>query len=220
MTCSKFAEALSHWLAGAWDTRGASPPQELLAHARDCSLCRARLAATQALLAPAAVFPAPAGVEGRIMDRIRADATVPAQTAPVRALPGRRRHWATAAARTRYALAGRLVAAAAVLVLVTALTTIAVMRPPVQDHVEVHLFLEAPGAEHVAVAGDWNGWRTDAQPLLDVDGDGVWEIRLSVPRGREYQYQFVVDGQQWVHDPRASFQIDDGYGGMNSVLDI
>jgi hypothetical protein len=113
-----------------------------------------------------------------------------------------------------------LVAAAATLVVVTSAATVALMRPRLLDHVGVHLVLEAPGARSVAVVGDWNGWETDSQHLVDSDGDGVWEIRFSVERDREYQYQFVVDDERWVHDPRSSLLVDDGFGGVNSILDI
>ncbi|MFW5643055.1 MAG: hypothetical protein ACOCYQ_03425 [Alkalispirochaeta sp.] len=86
--------------------------------------------------------------------------------------------------------------------------------------VEVHLTLEAPGATSVAVAGDWNGWDTGVHRLKDTDGDGIWELNFRVKAGREYEYQFVVDETQWVHDPRSYLRVEDGFGGTNSILDI
>jgi len=86
--------------------------------------------------------------------------------------------------------------------------------------VEVHLTLQAPGAASVAVAGDWNGWDTGVHRLEDTDGDGIWELNFRVKAGREYEYQFVVDGTQWVHDPQSLLRVEDGFGGTNSILDI
>ena len=113
-----------------------------------------------------------------------------------------------------------LAAAAAVLVLATSLTTIALMRPRMGDQVEVHLVLEAPAARSVSVVGDWNAWEPGAQHLVDSDGDGKWEITIQVESGGEYRYQFIVDEESWISDPAAPLQVHDGFGGTNSILNI
>lgn len=86
--------------------------------------------------------------------------------------------------------------------------------------VTVALTLNAPGAHSVAVVGDWNGWDPQAQLLTDVDADGVWEIELRLRRRDEYLYQFVIDESQWTPDPLAVISVEDGYGGVNSVLHL
>lgn len=88
------------------------------------------------------------------------------------------------------------------------------------ETIQVRLVLDAPEAETVSVAADWNQWMPGTQPLHDDDGDGVWEIRLRLQRGQDYQYQFVIDGSSWIADPEARVQIDDGFGGKNSLLHI
>ena len=77
--------------------------------------------------------------------------------------------------------------------------------------------LPAIGARSVVVAGDFNEWRTDATPLVDDDGDGVFVGTVSLARGT-YDYMFVVDGERWVPDPYASQYRDDGFGQHNAVL--
>jgi len=114
----------------------------------------------------------------------------------------------------------QLAAAAVLLVVMSVTITLAVTSRSGSETVIVHLYLSAPDAEQVAVVGDWNEWSADADILRDRDGDGVWEIRIKVPRGQEYQYQFLIDDQQWIPDPNAAIKVDDGFGGMNSVLDI
>ena len=32
--------------------------------------------------------------------------------------------------------------------------------------------------------------------------------------------QFVIDGEQWIGDPFAAEQSDDGFGSRNAVLDV
>lgn len=78
--------------------------------------------------------------------------------------------------------------------------------------------LHAPGAHEVAVVGDFNHWQVGAIRLTDPDGNGTWSATVRVPRGR-HQYQFVIDGKQWLPDPEAPLEVDDGFGNKNSVLE-
>jgi len=84
------------------------------------------------------------------------------------------------------------------------------------DTVFVRFQLLAPEARRVAIAGSFSGWTQDALPLVKENG-GLWSITLALPLG-EHQYQFVVDGERWIPDPRAHAQIEDGFGGTNSVV--
>jgi hypothetical protein len=83
----------------------------------------------------------------------------------------------------------------------------------------VRLVMPARGARSVTVAGDFNDWSTDATPLEDPDGDGVFVGTLELARG-SYAYMFVIDGERWVTDPYAVNHADDGFGNRNAVLRI
>ena len=76
---------------------------------------------------------------------------------------------------------------------------------------------EAPNAQTVYLAGDFNGWNTTATPLAK-DENGVWKVLLKLAPGK-YQYKFVVDGN-WFFDQDNPNLADDGYGGSNSVVEI
>lgn len=80
---------------------------------------------------------------------------------------------------------------------------------------EVVLEFQAPQAQQVTLAGDFNGWGKGA--VSTQEHDGRWVFRLRLEPGR-YQYSFVVDGKKWLPDPRAPGNIPDGFGGVNSVL--
>ena len=82
----------------------------------------------------------------------------------------------------------------------------------------VEFSLEAPGATTVAVAGDFSEWESDFV-LEDADGDGVWTGRIPVAPGL-HKYMFVIDGTDWVTDPRAQRYSDDGFGNRNAVLAV
>jgi hypothetical protein len=84
------------------------------------------------------------------------------------------------------------------------------------DTVFVHFELVAPDARDVWLAGSFNEWQAEAIPLNAGPG-GVWSTTVALALG-EHQYQFVVDGERWIPDPTAHAQVDDGFGGTNSVI--
>lgn len=77
--------------------------------------------------------------------------------------------------------------------------------------------LIAPQAASVHLTGDFLEWSRDGIALEDPRGTGVWTTDVVLPPG-VYQYTFVVNGTEWVPDPRAVSQVDDGFGQVNSVL--
>jgi anti-sigma factor RsiW len=93
-------------------------------------------------------------------------------------------------------------------------TNVAMQSEPV---VTVRLTFRAPEAHSVAVAGDFNKWRTSADAMKKTDGE--WSIDLKLKPG-EYSYSFIVDGKSWVPDPGAEMYRDDGFGSRNAVLRV
>jgi 1,4-alpha-glucan branching enzyme len=89
-----------------------------------------------------------------------------------------------------------------------------------KNEILVHFTLTAPNARQVAVVGDWNSWQPDINKLVDDDGDGVWELKLKISAGKEYRYQFLIDGERWVPDPNSLINLADGFGGVDSVLQL
>ena len=81
----------------------------------------------------------------------------------------------------------------------------------------VRLSFYAPQARRVAVAGDFNKWKTDAHEMKGADG--IWTIELKLKPG-VYSYTFVVDGKSFVPDPGAEAYEDDGLGSRNAVLRV
>jgi len=70
------------------------------------------------------------------------------------------------------------------------------------DMFPVSFELRAPNATRVTLSGDFNNWSQESISLSDADGDGVWKVTVTLPRGR-YAYQFVIDGKQRIADPNA-----------------
>lgn len=124
-------------------------------------------------------------------------------------------------------LAGAMAAAAIVVLAVSALVvrdrgTPSTSRTPSTSGtplLPVRLVVMQPGAKRVQVAGDFNGWNPARTPLERVSADGAWSVTIPLKPGR-YAYMFVVDGREWVVDPFASEQKDDGFGSRNAVVDV
>jgi chromosome partitioning protein len=74
----------------------------------------------------------------------------------------------------------------------------------------------APGARTVQLAGDFNRWKPEKEPLFNLSGRGLWQKSVPLQPG-QYQYKYVIDGN-WVLDPVNTKTIP-GPLGPNSVFE-
>jgi AMP-activated protein kinase-like protein len=70
-----------------------------------------------------------------------------------------------------------------------------------------------PGANSVAIAGEWNGW---APTPLTALGNDLWEGAVTLPPGT-YRFNLLVDGSDWVV-PAGVATLADGLGGLVALL--
>lgn len=82
----------------------------------------------------------------------------------------------------------------------------------------VHFQLAAPGAQSVALVGSFTNWETSRLPMVDANGDGIWEVSVRLKKDAVHTYNFLIDGTRWVPDPAAEGQVDDGFGGQSSIV--
>lgn len=82
---------------------------------------------------------------------------------------------------------------------------------------QVAFELDAPFADQVFLAGDFNDWSPDAEPMEKGD-DGIWRVTIELSPGT-YEYKFVVDGT-WMEDPENPDLVPDPFGGNNSVVTV
>jgi len=160
---------------------------------------------------------APVGLESRIMDSLRVEERPP--------LTRLVRWWVNPRPVRVRPLIG-LAAAAAIGALIFVPRGGGVTEEPLgapttmvgEQAVYVQFSLEAPDAASVALAGDFNDWQPELE-LADPDGDGIWSGRMLLAPG-VHKYMFVINGTEWVTDPRAEQYVEDGFGNRNSVLAI
>jgi hypothetical protein len=69
-------------------------------------------------------------------------------------------------------------------------TTVCGGLPTVIFEVDMNEYTEA--FTTVYVAGNFNGWSGDGNPMTDDDGDGIWTTEISILEG-SYEYKFQLD---------------------------
>jgi 1,4-alpha-glucan branching enzyme len=73
-------------------------------------------------------------------------------------------------------------------------------------------------ANSVAVVGDFNSWDASDGLQMEKNKDGHWEATVKLDAGREYQYRYLIDGNDWLNDDEADKFEAHPYGGQNSVV--
>jgi chromosome partitioning protein len=76
--------------------------------------------------------------------------------------------------------------------------------------------IEAAGAAHVQLAGDFNDWTPEGSEMEPVGR--LWKKLLKLAPGR-YRYRYVIDGQ-WRTDPGNAAVEPSPFGGNDSVLTL
>jgi 1,4-alpha-glucan branching enzyme len=76
----------------------------------------------------------------------------------------------------------------------------------------------ANGATTVTLVGDFNGWDPVTMPLKRHK-NGSYRLVLDLPRDREYQFRYLIDGNCWENDWEADKYLPSPTGDSeNSVV--
>ncbi len=87
------------------------------------------------------------------------------------------------------------------------------------DRIAVTFEVRAPTAQRVELVGSFNDWRPGEIVLKGPDATGHWTATVKLPPGR-HEYVFLVDGREWLTDPRAVAHRPDGFGRENAVIEL
>ncbi len=76
---------------------------------------------------------------------------------------------------------------------------------------------EAPNADKMSVAGDFNDWNEEPMKKLK---NGTFKTTVDVDAPNEYEFKYIVDGE-YVNDPNAdAYQYNSYSGNENSVISV
>lgn len=85
------------------------------------------------------------------------------------------------------------------------------------DEVWIRFVYIDDGASKLAVAGNFSDWEPIEMDRRIMGGKTIWSGLVPVERG-EHRYMFVRNGDEWISDPLAEIQRDDGFGNKNAVI--
>jgi 1,4-alpha-glucan branching enzyme len=74
-----------------------------------------------------------------------------------------------------------------------------------------------PPADFAVLVGDFNNWDKTALPMKQAKS-GIWQAKVKLEAGKEYQYRYFVNGSEWRNDQAADRYTMHPYGGENSVV--
>ena len=77
---------------------------------------------------------------------------------------------------------------------------------------------QAQNAETVSVAGEFNNWDKNANPL-NKTLEGKFEVEIELEKGKSYQFRYVLNGTTWINDPYRK-SVDNGRGELNSIVEL
>lgn len=75
-------------------------------------------------------------------------------------------------------------------------------------------------AKKVALVGDFNEWKDKKSNHMRKLKDGSFSRTLELEVGRVYQFRYLLDGENWINDPKADGYAMSEYGSENCLVEV
>lgn len=75
----------------------------------------------------------------------------------------------------------------------------------------------AKNANEAAVVGDFNEWTPATTPMKSLKSGG-FTTTVELEQGKEYQFRYLINGQEWTNDESADKYVPSPFGTENSVV--
>jgi 1,4-alpha-glucan branching enzyme len=86
-----------------------------------------------------------------------------------------------------------------------------------KDEVEVTFEVEAPdNASNVAIVADFLDW--NPEPMKRTAKTSFYKFKTRLPKNGEFQFRYLLDGREWLNDPKADQYVPNGLGEDNSLI--
>jgi 1,4-alpha-glucan branching enzyme len=86
------------------------------------------------------------------------------------------------------------------------------------DKVKVNFVLPKDSVTgKVSVVGDFNGWDPLVHPLRPRS-NGTKSVTITLPVSQRFAFKYLDDDGRWLDDDTAHEYVDNGVGGVNSVV--
>ncbi len=84
-----------------------------------------------------------------------------------------------------------------------------------KDECEVTFEVENEEAQTVTLVCDFNGWQPVAMKKLKK---GPFKTKIRLPKASQFEFRYLVDGQQWLNDKAADKYSVNEHGSNNGVV--
>ena len=75
-------------------------------------------------------------------------------------------------------------------------------------------------AKKVSLLGDFNEWKDKKSNQMRKLKDGSFARTLELEVGRVYQFRYLLDGENWINDPKADGYALSEYGSENCLVEV
>jgi 1,4-alpha-glucan branching enzyme len=72
-------------------------------------------------------------------------------------------------------------------------------------------------ATKASIVAEFNEWKIGKTPMKPLK-NGDFTVTVTLDKGREYQYRYVVDGQNWVTDDAADKYVHSGVSNAQNAV--
>ena len=85
-----------------------------------------------------------------------------------------------------------------------------------KDEVEVGFIFESDDASKVDLVADFTNW----QPVAMVFNkkEKAFKTKLRLPKNEEFQFRYLINGDEWENDYQADKYLANHFGTDNSVI--
>jgi 1,4-alpha-glucan branching enzyme len=75
------------------------------------------------------------------------------------------------------------------------------------------------GAKNVDLLGEFNNWNTAEPVKMKLLKNGTFKVTIDLPAEKEFQFKYLLDGENWMNDNKADKYVNSGIGAEeNSVV--
>ncbi len=75
-----------------------------------------------------------------------------------------------------------------------------------------------PEAETVAIVGEFNDWDLENGITMKKQKNGIFKAVVELESGKEYQFRYLVNGENWMNDEEADNYVASPFGTQNCVI--
>jgi len=80
---------------------------------------------------------------------------------------------------------------------------------------------ESFGADSIGLLGEFNNWNTAEPVVMKKIKNGNFKVTIDLPINQEYQFKYLLNGENWINDGAADKYVNSGLGAEeNSVVTL